>query len=101
MKDTAIHPGEILMEEFLRPHGLTPSSLAERLGLPANRITMIVNGERAVSPETALLLGTAFGTTPAFWLNLQQRHDLERARDEVSAERLARAARLHRELRVG
>jgi len=93
-----IHPGEILSEEFIKPHRLTPSSLAERLGLPANRMTSIVNGERSITPETALLLAAAFGTSAEFWLNLQSHHDLELARAEVSPERVKLAESLHREL---
>ena len=93
-----IHPGEILLEEFLRPYGLTPSGFADRLGLPANRITAIVNGERGISPETAMLLAAAFGTTEQFWINLQSHYDLEQARGEISAERIARAQALHREI---
>jgi addiction module HigA family antidote len=93
-----IHPGEILLEEFIRPHGLTPSGLAERLGLPANRITAIVNAERGISPETAVLLAAAFGTSEQFWINLQTRYDLEQARAGISAERIAMAEALCREL---
>ncbi|HME22634.1 MAG TPA: HigA family addiction module antitoxin [Acetobacteraceae bacterium] len=98
--DLIIHPGEILLEEFIRPHGLTPSGLAERLGLPANRITHIVNGERGISAETAVLLGTAFGTSAQFWTNLQARYELDQARanGEISAERVAKAEALHRAL---
>src|SRR5271157_1629762 len=77
--DLIIHPGEILLEEFIKPHGLTASGLADRLGLPANRITLIVNGERGISAETAVLLATAFGTSPRFWTNLKARYDLDRA----------------------
>lgn len=97
-RDMTIHPGEILLEEFLRPYGLTPSGFADRLGLPANRITAIVNGERGISPETAVLLAAAFGTTEQFWINLQAHYDLEQARADISAERIARAQALHREM---
>ncbi|APT60387.1 addiction module antidote protein, HigA family (plasmid) [Roseomonas gilardii] len=96
-RDLVIHPGEILMEEFLRPHGLTPSGFASRLDLPANRFTAIVNGERGISSETAVLLAAAFGTTEAFWLNLQSQYDLEQARASVSPERVRKARDLHNE----
>ena len=100
--DLVIHPGEILLEEFIKPHGLTPSALADRLGLPANRITHVVNGERGISAETAVLLGTAFGTSPQFWTNLQARYELDRAMAEglISPERVAKAEALRRELQV-
>ena len=94
----AIHPGEILGEEFLRPYDLAPSRLVERLGLPANRITAIVNGERGITAETAVLLGEAFGTTAEFWTSLQARYDLDCNRDMISPERISRARELHREL---
>jgi addiction module HigA family antidote len=90
-----IHPGEILAEEFLAPYGLTASALAKQLDLPANRLTGIVAGKRSVTPETALLLGATFGTTPEFWLNLQQRYDLREAGAAVEAGRLQRARALH------
>jgi addiction module HigA family antidote len=75
-----ITPGEVLREEFMAPHGLTARALARELGVPANRITAILNGERAVTAETALLLERRFGASAEFWLNLQTAHDLELAR---------------------
>ena len=98
MPRTINHPGEILLEEFIKPHGLNPSGFADKLGLPANRVTMIVNGERAITPETAILFAEAFGTTSQFWLNLQNHYELEKAKEEVTPERLERARTLHREL---
>jgi addiction module HigA family antidote len=95
-----IHPGEVLLEEFIRPYGLTPSGFAERLGLPANRITAIVNGERGISPETAVLLAVAFGNSEQFWINLQAHYDLEQAHAEISPERVAKAESFHRELQA-
>ncbi len=74
-----IHPGEILLEEFLKPLGMTMHELALKLRVPANRIGQIVEGKRNVSPDTALRLGRYFGTGPAFWINLQARYDLETA----------------------
>jgi len=72
------HPGEILREEFLAPHGMSANALARALRVPPNRITAIISGKspRAVSPDTALRLGRYFGTTPQFWLNLQSAYDL-------------------------
>ena len=93
-----IHPGDVLREDFLVPHGLTASELAGRLGLPANRITRLVNGQTSVSHETAVLLGVAFGTTAEFWLNLQVKHDLDAGIGGVSGDRLERAHHLHDEL---
>ncbi|MFG0319532.1 MAG: HigA family addiction module antitoxin [Planctomycetota bacterium JB042] len=77
---TPTHPGEILLEEFLEPLGMTQLALAEHLGVPLQRINGIVRGRRAVSPETAWLLAGAFGTTPEFWLSLQAAHDLVKSR---------------------
>lgn len=72
-----IHPGEILREEFLGPLGLSASRFADHLGVPPNRITHILNAERAITADTALRLGKALGTTARFWMNLQVLYDLE------------------------
>jgi addiction module HigA family antidote len=77
-----IHPGEILLEEFLEPLGMNKNTLATALDVVPNRIGQIVAGKRAITAETALRLARFFGTTPEFWLNLQQRYELELARDE-------------------
>jgi addiction module HigA family antidote len=77
------HPGEILLEEFMKPLGLSANALALALRVPANRITGIVNGERAVSAATALRLARYFGTTPEFWVNMQAGHELSKARAEI------------------
>lgn len=71
-----IHPGEILLEEFLKPMNITQNQLAMDLHVPAPRIYAIVKGTRAVSADTALRLGKYFGTEPEFWLNLQSNYDL-------------------------
>ena len=68
------HPGEVLLEEFLRPMGVTQKALAEHIEVPLQRINEIVRGKRGVSSETAWLSSGALGTTPEFWMNLQ--HDL-------------------------
>ncbi len=72
-----IHPGEVLMEEFLEPLEVTQHRLAVSIGVPPRRINEIVHGKRRVSADTALRLGRFFGTTDRFWLNLQTRFDLE------------------------
>jgi addiction module HigA family antidote len=73
-----IHPGEVLLEEFLQPLGVTQVAFAAHLGVPVQRVNQLVKGKRGVTPETAWLLSQALGTTPEFWLNLQSRYDLER-----------------------
>ncbi len=75
-----VTPGDVLREEFMVPLGLSARAVARDLGVPANRITEILNGERAVTAETALLLERRFGSSAKFWLNLQTSHDLEVAR---------------------
>lgn len=77
-------PGEILLEEFLKPLGMTMNALAIELRVPATRIAAIVHGHRAVTVETALRLARYFGTTPGFWLNLQTNHDLSRGQAELA-----------------
>jgi len=83
------HPGEILLEEFLRPLDLTQVALADHLGVPVQRINELVRGKRGVTPETAWLLSQAFGTTPEFWINLQTAHDLARVRPRRKIKRVA------------
>lgn len=75
-----IHPGEVLAEEFMAPLGLSSNALAARIGVPGNRISMIVAGKRGVTGDTALRLAAAFGTTPEFWMNLQKGFELAEAR---------------------
>ncbi|MGB3911717.1 MAG: HigA family addiction module antitoxin [Pseudolysinimonas sp.] len=74
---TPIHPGEILLEEFLNPLGISQYRLAATIGVPARRINEIVHGKRSISPDTALRLSRALGTSDRFWLNLQNRYDLD------------------------
>lgn len=73
------HPGEILRHEYLNPLDMSATGLAERIGVPANRITEIVRGRRDMTADTALRLGEFFDTTPEFWMNLQTAHDLSKA----------------------
>jgi len=75
-----IHPGAILDEEFLRPLGLSAYALAKAIGVPRNRITGIIHGERAITAETALRLARFFAMSPEFWLGLQMAYDLETSR---------------------
>lgn len=70
------HPGEMLLEEFLKPMGLTQRDLADAIRVPYQRVNELVNARRGVTPSTALRIAKFFGMTPAFWLNLQQRWDL-------------------------
>ena len=78
-----IHPGEILLEEYLEPLGVTQHKLAVAIGVPPRRINEIVHGKRRISANTALRLARYFGTTERFWLNLQSRYDLEIERDQL------------------
>ena len=73
------HPGEILFEEFLAPLGVSQRELADAIQVPFQRVNEIVNGRRGVTPATALRLARFFGTSPEFWMNLQQRWDLKTA----------------------
>lgn len=77
-------PGEVLLEEFMKPLGLTSRALAEQMGVPGNRISAIVAGERAVTAETALLLARRFGTSAELWMNLQTACDLAAARQRAA-----------------
>src|SRR5258708_34529659 len=78
-----VHPGEILMEEFLKPLELSQYQLAKELSVPARRINEIVHGERRITADTALRLARLFGTSERFWINLQSRYDLEVERDRL------------------
>jgi addiction module HigA family antidote len=77
-----IHPGEILLTEFMQPFGLTAYRLAKILGVPAPRIGDVVRGKRAISADTALRLGVYFGLPARFWLNLQNEYDLRRTMED-------------------
>jgi len=82
-KVNPVHPGEILLEEFLNPMGITQYRLAKDISVPARRINEIVHGKRAISADTALRLGRFFGTSAQFWLNLQSHFDLEVQIDRI------------------
>ncbi len=75
-----IHPGEMLLEEFLNPMGLSQRDLADGIDVPYQRVNELVNGRRGITPSTALRLAKFFGMTPDFWMNMQQRWDLYHAR---------------------
>ena len=83
------HPGEILLEEFLKPMGISQYRLAVDISVPPRRINEIVHGKRAISADTGLRLARYFGTSEQFWMNLQSRYDLEVRRDQLG-DRLAR-----------
>ena len=79
-----IHPGEVLLEDFMKPLGLSQYRLAKDLGVTPIRISQIVNGKRAVTVDTAMRLARYFGTSPEVWLRLQIRYDLEIAQEKLS-----------------
>ncbi len=79
-----IHPGEILMEEFLKPFGISQYKLAKDITVPARRINEIVHGKRAVTADTALRLSRYFNLSERFWLNLQSRYDIEVQKDKLN-----------------
>jgi addiction module HigA family antidote len=87
-----IHPGEILLEEFLKPMGISQNSLAMSIRVPPRRINEIVLGKRGVTADTALRLALFFGTSPQFWMNAQSKYELDKAHDQLGN-------RLEREVR--
>jgi addiction module HigA family antidote len=80
-----VHPGEVLLEEFLRPLSVSQYQLAKAVDVPARRINEIVHGQRRITADTALRLSRYFGTSERFWLNLQARYDLETEKDRLGA----------------
>jgi len=87
------HPGEMILEEFLKPMGLSQRDLAQGIRVPYQRVNDLMNGRRGVSPGTALRLAKFFGNTPGFWMSLQARWDLYHAR-EAESEALSRIRRV-------
>jgi addiction module HigA family antidote len=83
-KIKAIHPGEILMEEFITPFNITQYRVAKDIGVPPIRINEIVHGLRSITADTALRLGKYFNISPQFWLNLQSHYDLEIEQDQMT-----------------
>ena len=92
-KLSPVHPGEILLVEYLNPMGISQYRLAKEISVPARRINEIVHGKRSISADTALRLARFFGTTELFWVNLQTRYDMEVEKDKL-------AGRLEREVAV-
>ena len=88
-----IHPGEILLEEFLKPMEISIYKLAKDISVPTRRINEIVQGKRSITPDTALRLSRYFGLSERFWINLQARYDLEIEKDKLDD-------RLNKEVRV-
>lgn len=79
------HPGEILLEEFIKPKGMTQAGLAGKMGVPIQRINTLINEKRGMTPQTAILLSRIFHTSPEFWMNLQTAYDLYLARHEMAS----------------
>lgn len=88
-----IPPGEILLEDFMKPLGISQNALARGLGVPPVTVNKIVHGRRAVTTETAFRLARYFGNTPGFWLNLQRDYDIELAQAQRLPERIASEVR--------
>ena len=84
-KLTNIHPGEVLLEEFLIPMGISQNRIARNMGVPPRRINEIVHGKRSVTADTALRLARYFGTSEEFWMGLQADYDLEEARNRLGS----------------
>ncbi|KAB2889933.1 MAG: HigA family addiction module antidote protein [Desulfobulbaceae bacterium] len=78
-----ITPGDILLEEFLQPMGITESRLANDIQVPANRISQVVRGQRDITADTAMRLGIYFGIEPEFWMNLQVHYNMKMAKDSI------------------
>ncbi|HRQ24236.1 MAG TPA: HigA family addiction module antitoxin [Anaerolineales bacterium] len=89
-----IHPGEILLEEFLEPMGISQYRLAKDTNVPPRRINEIVLGKRSITPDTALRLSRFFGLSERFWMNLQTRYDIEMEKDRL-ADRLAKEVHVY------
>jgi antitoxin HigA-1 len=80
-----VHPGEILLEDYLKPTGVSQTQLALNMRVSPGRINEIILGKRSITPETALRLSKAIGTTPEFWLNLQAAYDLRELEDRMGS----------------
>lgn len=80
------HPGEILLEEYLKPLGMTQQEISRKMKVPIQRINTLINGKRGVTPETAILLAGILKTTPQFWMNLQMNYDLAVTAAKMNAE---------------
>lgn len=80
-----VSPGEVLLEEFLKPMNISQNKLAEDISVPSNRISQIVNGKREITADTALRLGRYFSIEPEFWMNLQARYNMKQARNRIGS----------------
>lgn len=80
-----VSPGEVLLEEFLKPMNISQNKLAEDISVPPNRISQIVNGKREITADTALRLGRYFSIEPEFWMNLQARYNMKQARNRIGS----------------
>ena len=89
-KRTPTHPGVILLEEFLKPLGVTQVAFAQHIGVSVQRVNELIRGKRGITPQTAWLLSQALGTTPQFWVNLQTNHDLTASRPRKTIRKLRR-----------
>ncbi len=89
-----VHPGEVLLEDFINGLGITQNKLAVAIGVPPRRINEIVHGARGISADTALRLSRYFGTSAEFWINLQSYYELDRAED-LAGEQIATITPLH------
>ena len=89
---TPSHPGEVLLEDFLKPLGVTQVAFAAHIGVPVQRVNEVVRGKRGVSPESAWLFGQALGTSPEFWMNLQTNYDLAVNRPKTRLDLIAKAS---------
>ena len=90
-----VHPGEVLLEDFMKPNGLTAYRVAKDIGVPALRINQIVRGERGISADTALRLARYFGTSAGVWVRMQARYELEVAQRELEG-RISREVKIFR-----
>ncbi len=89
-----ITPGDVLLEEFLKPMKITQNQLAKDINVPANRVSQIIHGRREITADTALRLGKYFGIEPEFWLNLQVRYNMKIARSKVG-EKIEKEVKVH------
>jgi addiction module HigA family antidote len=93
-KLSPITPGDVLLEEFLKPMEITQNQLARDINVPANRVSQIIHGKREITADTALRLGKYFGIEPEFWLNLQVRYNMKIARNKVG-KKIEREVKAH------
>jgi addiction module HigA family antidote len=84
-KLSPITPGDVLLEEFIKPMGISQNQLARDINVPANRVSQIIHGKREITADTALRLGMYFGIEPEFWLNLQLRYNMKIVKNKVGA----------------